>query len=210
MKRLNKIKIVWNANFSYAIGLITTDGNLSKDGRHINFTSKDLELIKTFQKCLNIKNKIGKKGSGSVKEKKYFNLQFGDVAFYEFLNSIGLIKAKSKTLRELDIPNAYFADFFRGCLDGDGNISIFKHSESYQPQLKIRLYSASPIFLEWIKQEVTENFKIKSGWIQPMYSKGISALCFGKKDSIIILNKIYYKGVESFLKRKYNIIKTVY
>ena len=35
----------WNHDFAYAIGLITTDGNLSPDGRHINLTSKDEEII---------------------------------------------------------------------------------------------------------------------------------------------------------------------
>lgn len=41
MKPLSKIKIKWSPKFAYCIGLITSDGNLSKDGRHISFTSKD-------------------------------------------------------------------------------------------------------------------------------------------------------------------------
>ena len=37
--RKNKVKIIWNNNFAYAIGVIATDGNLSPDLRHINITS---------------------------------------------------------------------------------------------------------------------------------------------------------------------------
>lgn len=70
MNRLGKIKIEWTQNFAYAIGLITTDGNLSKDGCHIDFTSKDKELVETFRKCLGINNKIGLKSRGGEKEKK--------------------------------------------------------------------------------------------------------------------------------------------
>jgi len=57
MKRQNKVKIQWSSNFAYAIGLLTTDGNLSKDGRHLNLTSKDKDLINIFKGCLGIKNK---------------------------------------------------------------------------------------------------------------------------------------------------------
>gem|GEM_PF-6676481 len=45
MKPLGKVKIQWSPEFAYVIGLLTTDGNLSPDGRHINFTSKDRELV---------------------------------------------------------------------------------------------------------------------------------------------------------------------
>ena len=44
-------QIKWNPEFAYVIGLLTTDGNLSKDGRHIAFTSKDIQLVKSFKGC---------------------------------------------------------------------------------------------------------------------------------------------------------------
>ncbi|KKQ97202.1 hypothetical protein A3E15_01705 [Candidatus Woesebacteria bacterium RIFCSPHIGHO2_12_FULL_42_9] len=56
--------MVWTANLAYVVGLITTDGSLSKNGRHIDFTSKDYDLIKTFAKILKLKNKVGSKYRG--------------------------------------------------------------------------------------------------------------------------------------------------
>src|SRR3989344_3916087 len=97
MKPQRKVKIKWSPEFAYAIGLITTDGCLSGDGRHIDFTSKDISLLKTFLKCLGIKNKIGRKTSG-YSHNKYTRIQFGDVIFYRFLLGIGLTPAKSKIL----------------------------------------------------------------------------------------------------------------
>lgn len=204
-KRLSKVEIKWSPNFSYAIGLITTDGNLSSDGRHLDFTSKDLELVEKFKKCLGIKNKICGKTRGGSNIKKYLHVQFGDKNFYEFLLKLGLTPAKSKTLGSLKIPSEYFLDFLRGCIDGDGSIGVFKHPESRHPQLRIRLTSASMQFLKWIKMEISKNIKIKTGWIE--WKNNVGVLVYAKEDSIKLLNYVYYPKVEFYLKRKYNIAK---
>ena len=47
-KPKGKVKIAWSPQFAYAIGLLVSDGNLSPDGRHINFTTTDVELIELF------------------------------------------------------------------------------------------------------------------------------------------------------------------
>ena len=95
----NKIHIKWSSNFAYAVGLITADGCLNKDTRHISFVSKDLELIEKFKQSLSLKNHIGKAARGGTTEKKYFYINFGDKIFYQFLNSIGLTSAKSRTIK---------------------------------------------------------------------------------------------------------------
>ena len=65
-------QVKWTPEFAYAIGLLTTDGNLSKDGRHITFTSKDIQLVKTFKKYLNLTDvKIGTKTSGTTSSSNY-------------------------------------------------------------------------------------------------------------------------------------------
>lgn len=135
MKPLRKIQRSWSADLAYIIGLITTDGSLSCDGRHISFTTKDYDLAQTFKKALNIQNVIGKKARGGETEKKYCVVQFGDVLFYQFLLEIGLTPNKSKTLGILQIPPPYFFDFYRGCIDGDGSIHTFRHPESQHLQL---------------------------------------------------------------------------
>src|SRR3989344_2092153 len=115
MNRLGKVNLSWSGNFAYAIGLIATDGNLSPDGRHINLTSKDEEMVLNFKGCLSVNNKIGKKSrGGDLTNKKYFVIQIGDNNFYDFLLSLGLTPAKSKTIGPLKIPSVYFKDFLRG------------------------------------------------------------------------------------------------
>lgn len=73
----------------YLVGLIATDGCLSKDGRHIVITSKDIDFLEYIKNVLGLKNKIGMKARGGEKEKKYGMLSLGDVNFYRYLLSIG-------------------------------------------------------------------------------------------------------------------------
>jgi hypothetical protein len=202
MHRQSKIQIVWSADFAYAIGVIATDGNLSPNGRTVNITSKDLEMIENVKECLGSSNKIGRKANGTSLEKIYYVLQCGDINFYEFLNSIGLVKNKSKLLGKINVPKDFFRDFLRGCFGGDGNISVSEHPGSKHSQLRIRLCSASINFLNWIKFEIESHLKIKSGWIYSN-ARSMHVLSYGKKDSIKILKNMYYDNVKYFLGRKY-------
>ncbi len=212
MNRLSKIKIKWTPKFAYAVGLITTDGCLSNDGRHIDFTSKDEELVLKFKGCLRVSNKIGIKYRGKddySRETKYFRVQLGDMNFYEFLLSIGLSQRKSKNLGSLKIPDKFFSDFLRGCIDGDGSIGFFNHPESKHPQLRIRLFSASRGFLEWMKLEIQRNFGINGGWINNNNSS-IPSLCFAKSDSVKLF-PILYRGKDCvYLSRKRAVVKRFY
>lgn len=202
-KRLSKIDITWSPNFAYIIGLIATDGNLSSNGRHISFTTKDLQLAELYKSCLNLTNTIGKKARGGSKEiKKYYVVQFGDVNFYEYLLTIGLTPRKSRTLSKVNVPTELFADFMRGCIDGDGNISISDHPESKHKQLKVRLYSASPDFLVWIHKMIRELWNIEGGHIYTDPVKSVSTLSYAKADGGKILKIMYYSKDVACLKRK--------
>ena len=197
----------WSDDIAYATGIIATDGNLTGGIRKsINITSKDFEIVNNCKKILNLPNKIGKKSNGPNKEKKYFVIQSRNRDIYDFLTKIGITPVKSKTIGTLRVPVKYFCDFLKGCIDGDGNICIFNHPESKSPQLKLRLYSASPKFLEWIKNIISKRIKVKGGWIT--YSKGIGTLSFGKSDSIKILDILYRNKNSYYLIRKYRIYKT--
>ena len=116
----------WSAELAYAVGLITTDGSLSKDGRHIAFTSSDLQLLKTFKSCLGKSNSITMNPKGSFSKRPSYKVQIGDVKMYRWLLKIGLQPNKTFKLSALHIPNKYYRDFLRGHLDGDGSIIYYK------------------------------------------------------------------------------------
>ena len=202
MKPLGKVKIRWSPQFAYAIGLLTTDGSLSNDGRHINFTSKDEEQINNFRLCLDLKNKIGKKARGGETEKKYYVIQFGDVNFYKFLLGIGLIPNKSKTLGELKIPTPYFFDFLRGHFDGDGCFYSY-----WDPRWKssfmfyITFLSASKSHTEWIRENIKKSLDIK-GHITKSINSSVYQLKYAKAESLKLIPRLYYKKDIICLTRK--------
>ncbi|MEK9186565.1 MAG: hypothetical protein AAB885_03195 [Patescibacteria group bacterium] len=205
-KPKNKIMVKWSSNFAYAIGLLTTDGNLSSDGRHFDFTSIDLEQLKNFKKCLGIKNKIGYKKSGET-NRKIQRLQFGDVNFYKFLLGLGLMPAKSKTLSDLDIPDKYFFDFLRGHFDGDGTFYSY-----WDPRWKSSFMfytvflSASKQHVLWLQKKLADILKIK-GHVTKSVNSSVYNLKYAKKESLRILPKIYYEPRLVKLTRKYLKIK---
>jgi hypothetical protein len=205
------VKIFWSRNFAYAIGLLASDGCLSNDGRHITLTSKDDEQISALRSCLGLKNKIGRTGRGGELLKKYFRIQFGDRIFYDFLVSLGLHPTKSKTLTTVKVPDKFFLDFFRGCIDGDGTIGAFKHPESKHLQLRLRLASASPRFLPWMLGKIRAlALEVRGGWVSKSSVRGgtvMHYLVFGKSDSVKLLRRMYNPMPEHYLQRKYKIVK---
>jgi hypothetical protein len=202
-KPKGKVKIEWSSEFAYAIGLITTDGSLSKDGRHISFVSNDIEQIENFKKCLRIKNRTSKHDSGSSRIQKGARVQFGDVLFYNFLLKIGITPNKSKTLSKVLIPDKYFFDFLRGHFDGDGCFYSY-----WDPRWKssfmfyTELVSASKEHIDWLQQEITRLISIK-GRITKSKNNPCYRLKFAKAGSLVLLKKMYYKNYSVGLKRKH-------
>jgi hypothetical protein len=200
-KPKGQVEIKWSRNFAYAIGLIVADGCLSSDGRHLNFTSKDKDLIELFKKCLNLKSKISSKVSGSGSNAFY--TQFGDVLFYTFLQSIGLSPAKSKTIAEVKIPDEYFVDFFRGYFDGDGSsCSYFDPTFTKSFRLYISFTSASPAYIDWFRSETLRLIGVK-GYLSFNKNNAYVQLKYAKKEAVLIAQTMYYDKGIPHLKRKY-------
>jgi hypothetical protein len=201
MKPLKNVKTSWSANLAYAIGLIVTDGNLSLDGRHFDFTSKDKEQLFNFMKCLGIKVKIGYKVSGYT-GKKSPRIQFGDVNFYEFLLKIGLMPAKTKIIKGVKIPKKYFFDFLRGHFDGDGTFYSY-----WDPRWRssfmfyTEFISASKEHINWLRKKIYDYLKIK-GHITNSKNSSVYQLKFAKRESLKLLPKMYYDSGVVCLSRK--------
>src|SRR3989344_3303191 len=203
MRPLGKVVIKWSPQFAYAIGLLTTDGCLYKDGRHLNLTSKDEEQAKNFIQCLGLTVKIGKKSRGYSQEKKYFNVQFGDVLFYNYLMGIGLTPAKSKTMGVLKIPEKYFFDFLRGCFDGDGSFYSYMDPRWRSSFMFYTVFvSASLEHIQWLRETISRLVGI-IGHVTGKGRKGTAyQLKYAKSESLQLLPKMYYDDQVVCLTRK--------
>lgn len=201
-KPKGKIKIEWSSDFAYAIGLLVTDGCLYNDGRHMSLTTKDIQQAKNFKKCLKIDVKVGLKSNGSSKEKIYHHVQFGDVKFYDFLISIGLTEAKSKTIGIIKIPDQYFFDYLRGSFDGDGSFySYWDPRWRSSHMFYIEFVSASKKHIDWLQKELINRIGV-FGHITKTINKIYYQLKYAKKEAMAIIEKIYYNRDVVCLSRK--------
>ncbi len=199
-KPKGKVQIKWSPDFAYAIGLLASDGNLSKNGRHITLTSKDKEQLSNYQHCLGIDGAMGitKSGAGL----SYVRVQFGDVLFYKFLQNIGFTPAKSKTIGALKIPKKYFFDFLRGSFDGDGSFySYFDPRWKSSHMFYTVFISASPAHIEWLRTVIFEKLGVL-GHISADGRKRTLQLKYAKRDSWKILKSMYYSDTVVCLSRK--------
>ena len=199
-KPKGKVPITWSANFAYAIGLLATDGCLSNDGRHIDLTSKDTEQLENFLHALNVEVKITTKQSGTGE--KYQRVQFSDVLFYQFLESIGFTPAKSKTIGVLKVPPEYFFDFLRGSLDGDGCFYSYWDSRWKSSHMfYLEFVSASKMHIDWLRSEVFERLAVKGHVIKGERGSTYQ-LKYAKKEALVIIKEMYYNHQVVCLSRK--------
>ena len=193
------------SNLWYIVGLITTDGCLVSDGRHIDITSKNYDFISNVRDVLGLTSKIGVKNRGKTNEAYCIN--FSNKNFYEFLLSIGLTPCKSLTQDEVIVPDEFFNDFLRGVIDGDGCIRKWIHPTNGGEQWSLRIYSPSLAFLDWTRREIGYFFKTK-GRIHKDVKKrplvDMFILTYGKMAAKVIFGKCYYKNALS-LERKANL-----
>ena len=204
------LKSIGPKNFWYVVGYIATDGHLNKDGRHLSITSKDESHLVKIKKAMGLVVKIGKKSRGGSKDKIYSQIQFGDVKFYKYLLSIGFVQQKSLNAGEIKVDKKFFKDFLRGIVDGDGNISTWIHKTNFHRQWSLRITSAAPLFIKWLKEETEDNFDVKGKvyCYKYKYKKNpIYILKFGKLAAKAILRQIYYKNSLSLNRKNLKSIK---
>lgn len=211
MRRKSSKIFVWTSELAYAIGLLVTDGNLSGDGRHFSLRSAETEQLETFRCCLGLKQIIGRsvKPDGHVA----YRVQVGDIQFYDWLMSIGLFPNKSYTIGPIAVPDEFFRDYLRGCIDGDGNIQTYNDNyNSYKghrystQRLFIRIVSASEKHILWLQDTINRLIGVR-GFISKREHDNenyvpLWELKFAKKKSLQLIECMYYSPDVPCLQRK--------
>ncbi len=194
------IETKWSANLAYAIGLLATDGCIARGTTLVDLTSKDREQLDNFNYCIGLKLKIGSKISGYGKFT--LRVQIKNRIFYDFLVSIGFTAAKSKTIGQIKIPDQYYFDFLRGCFDGDGSFySYWDKRWKSSFMFYLQFASASKEHIQWIRSQLSSLLKVR-GHVSKKDSESTYQLRYAKKESLIILDKMYHSKNVICLSRK--------
>jgi hypothetical protein len=194
---------------AYVVGLLATDGCLINDGRHLNFKSEDRQLVETFLRCLGRPASSVKIAKRHRTAKVHFYAQFGDVAFYHWLESIGLMPRKSLILGAIDVPPEYLLDCARGLLDGDGSLVNNRYrgggkaaGRTYEG-FTTRFISASREHVEWLRGELRDLLGIKGGLTPASPRGGCWSISYGIRESSVLLPRIYSDESVPKLDRKW-------
>jgi hypothetical protein len=200
--------IDWSPEVAYAVGIIATDGNLAQDGRHLSVTSKDIQLLDTVRACLKLNVSI----TPASVAKSIFHLQWSDRVRWEWLAAIGLMPAKSLRLRALAVPDVYFADCMRGCIDGDGTILSYtdryltaKSEKDVYQRLFVSIVSASAAFLGWMQARAATVIGVRGALYCSRPASEHAALWqlkYAKRESMRLLHALYYQPNVPCLRRK--------
>ncbi len=199
MRYSSKRTYKWSDSIAYSVGLITSDGCMQKDGRHIDLTSNDVEQLNNFSSAIGRTLAIGEKKNSTGQQS--YRVQFSDVSYYDFLLSVGLTPVKSRDLKSLNIPSLYYPAFFRGVFDGDGTAYAYidkRWNKSYM--YYIGICSASRDFLVYLQLKNRLLFKTTRGSLRKSNSAYI--LMYAKKDSRLIYENMYKSANNLYLHRK--------
>jgi len=197
----------WSPELAYAVGLIATDGCLGRDESHLTMTSKDTDLLETFGRCLGMKARITRTAS----PRPCYRIQWCDSGFHRWLTGIGLMPAKSLRLAALRVPDEWFRDFLRGCIDGDGSVITYtdryntlKKSQYVYTRVYLSLVSASPPFIQWIRATLQRLVAVRGdiGIRRSENHHDTWRLRYAKREALVLLRWMYYSPKVPCLGRK--------
>ncbi len=147
--------------FWYLVGLIASDGCLGKDRRSINITLKERDFLECIRSAIGSRGCVSSKSNG--RGNIAYQLQFKSRNLWDRLGEIGLTPKKSLTIGPLRVPDEWFRDVLRGVIDGDGNIHRWHHPTNGREQWSVRIYGASQLFLQWIRDTAARLWLVTGG-----------------------------------------------
>lgn len=189
---------VWTPKMAYVLGLIITDGCISKTGT-VSLSINDKELLEKVKKALGSTHKI----EPSKHQNNLYIFHFARENMVRDLEKLCVVPKKSLIVKFPEVPQAYLPDFIRGVFDGDGSVYFDKRSKKCP--IRASFHSGSKDFIEKLEANLQKLGMPKRKISHQKIKNGIYyGIRYGHKDSIELFN-ILYKNAQNclFLDRKY-------
>ena len=183
---------------AYVLGLIATDGCISKSGT-VSLCINDRELLEKVKLAMGSEHII----KSHKHQEALYGFRFARERLTSDLKNLGILPRKSLTIGFPNVPDAFTADFIRGVFDGDGSIYFEKRSSSHP--VRTSFVSGSQEFIEKLEaalkqlglpKRVIHKQKTKNGTHHKIR--------YSHEDSKKLFKVMYYNTQnELFLERKY-------
>ena len=192
----------WSSEMAYVLGLLITDGCLSrpkKNSYRISLCLNDKELLEKVTKVMGSDHAI----AASRHQNGLHLFIFGREKIAQDLIRLGMKPRKSMDIKFPDVPKEYLRDFIRGVFDGDGSVVFEKRSKEYP--IRSKFYSGSKDFIETLETRLQKlGLPKRNIYAQKTKNSFLYSFQYGHKNSRKLFD-VMYKNVENrlFLERKY-------
>ena len=195
----------WSPEMAYILGLIATDGCISKSGT-ISLCINDKDLLEKVKVIMGSTHAIRQSGY----QERLYIFNFAREKLVSDLKDLGISPKKSLNINFPDVPKKYLKDFIRGVFDGDGSVFFEKKSPNFP--LRASFVGSSKSFLDSLENSLRKLGMPKRNIYRQKTKNSTSYMFrYAHKDSIKLF-KLMYKDTlknELYLKRKYDKFKTV-
>jgi predicted DNA-binding protein YlxM (UPF0122 family) len=188
----------WSPEMAYVLGLIITDGCISRTGT-VSLCMNDKDLLDKVKKVMGSAHKI----TPSKHQRGLYIFHFARENMVKDLKNLGVEPKKSLIVKFPEVPQAYLPNFIRGVFDGDGSV-LFKKGSRYFP-LVTKFFSGSKDFIEKLEVKLHELGMPRRTIYQQKTKNGLYyTIVYAHKDSQNLF-RILYEDTQNglFMERKY-------
>jgi len=190
----------WSPEMAYVLGLVITDGCISRTGA-VSLSMNDLELLEKVKKTMGSAHKI----IPSKHQKGLYYYHFSREKIAQDLEGLCVVPRKSLIVKFPQVPRDYLPDFIRGVFDGDGSVFFDKRRQRFP--LRSKFVSSSIDFIEGLHGSL-ESLGMPKRTLYKRKTKNAWSyeFVYAHKDTVKLFD-LLYKNVQNglFLDRKYKV-----
>lgn len=148
----------WSRKSAWALGLLISDGHLSRTQSTVHFSSVDRELVEKLRACMGATHTIyvSSGGVGHLGDKPLHIVDINRQRLRSTIDALVAGRLKSERDRLPCVPTDYLRDFVRGYFEGDGSIFFDEPRSNLHVQI-----SGLTAFIESLRARLVEAGVIK-------------------------------------------------
>lgn len=120
---VNMFEHIHNEKAMYALGLIYSDGHISRERERLHFVTTDKEQMSNFKSCLGSTHKHFTVPASKNNKKQYRIAISYEPMIKDLMNYVPKSSKNTKNINKEIANSEYFGHFLRGFFDGDGSVA---------------------------------------------------------------------------------------
>lgn len=143
----------WTHESAWVLGLLLSDGHLSRQNPTVHFSSVDRELIEKVRACMQATHPIrmSRGGVGHLGDKPLYLLDVNRRRLRASIDGVVAARLKSERVRVPDVPFEHLRHFVRGYFEGDGSIFFDEPRSNLHVQI-----SGLTAFIESLRERLID------------------------------------------------------